>query len=585
MAIKLVVATCLSLIASRDAARASGDSHSTEDLVSAAGQVNNESSKLDSAADLVSAAGLSEHKLHLVHSACPHPFYFPTSCWESIVPEMGISATEVYIKEHSLHSVLSETVTDVILQRPAAPLQLLSQKLLSRAYHGQMYFVRDDHSTTEQQVNLASELHRFAGGSLWLEFVYEDELARVREAFATPDVTDDATVLRAVQEALSRNKWSSEYNAALTALLRVANRYGMSIHALDSPEWSLDAFISKYGRFSGKIKYLSNRASRRDDGTGATSRWVSKVLAELDRGSSTTPLVVLGGSEHGPAMRDILRARRDLDMQYLFESSEAVEAAAKKKLERAFEAAELEKTADEPDAPGDMYFVRDDHTTTEQQVNLQNELHRFAGGSLWLEFFYEEELAKVREAFASPDAADDAIVLRAVQEALSRNNWSSEYNAALTALLKVANRYKMSIHALDTPEWSREAFRANYSNHSQLMGFMEYVKNRGSPEDDGEGATSRWVSTVLAELDRGTSTTPLVVLGGAKHGPIMRDILQARRGLHMQYLFESSGAVQAAAKRELEGMLEVAEAKKAAEEAEASRKVAELKTSILARWQ
>jgi len=229
-----------------------------------------------------------------------------------------------------------------------------------------------------------------------------------------------------------------------------------------------------------------------------------------------------------------------------------------------------------------MYFVRDDHTTIEQQVNLESELHRFAGGSLWLEFFYEEELAKVREAFASPNVADDATVLRAVQEALSRNNWSGEYNAALTALLRVANRYGISIHALDTPEWSREAFRANNSNHP-FRGFIEYAKNRASPEDDGEGATSRWVSRVLAELDRGTSTTPLVVLGGAKHGPIMRDILEARRGFEMQYLFESPGAVQSAAKRELEGMLGVAQAKNAADEAEASRGIAELQNSILAR--
>jgi len=389
--------------------------------------------------------------------------------------------------------------------------------------------------------------------------------------------------LRDVQEALSRNNWSSEYNAALTALLRVANRYGMSFHALDSPEWSREVFIAKHGRVSGNLKYLTNRASPVDDGEAATSRWVSAVLAELGRGTPTTPMVVLGGAEHGPAMRDILKARGDLNMQYLFESSEAVEDAAKRKLERVSEAAELEKAAGMHKASGDMYFVRDDHTTTEQQANLENELHRFAGGSLWLEFFYEEELAKVREAFASPDVADDATVLRDVQEALSRNNWSSEYNAALIALLKVANRCGISVHALDTPEWGRGAFRANYSNRSQFMGFTEYAKNRASPEDDGEGTTSRWASTVLAELDRGTATTPLVVLGGAKHGPILRDILKARRGFDLQYLFESSGAVQSAANRELEGILEVAEAKKAADEAEASTKMAELKKSVLAR--
>ena len=59
-----------------------------------------------------------------------------------------------------------------------------------------------------------------AGGILWLEFVYEDMLEKARDAFASPNTSDDAQVLEELKKSLnSSNGWSPEYNEALVSLL------------------------------------------------------------------------------------------------------------------------------------------------------------------------------------------------------------------------------------------------------------------------------------------------------------------------------------------------------------------------------
>ena len=42
-----------------------------------------------------------------------------------------------------------------------------------------------------------------AGGILWLEFVYEDMLEKARDAFASPNTSDDAQVLEELKKSLN----------------------------------------------------------------------------------------------------------------------------------------------------------------------------------------------------------------------------------------------------------------------------------------------------------------------------------------------------------------------------------------------
>ena len=116
-------------------------------------------------------------------------------------------------------------------------------------------FVRDDHTSTAQQLLLCRELPRFSGlgGQLWLEFFTNMQLLRVKKALESPSRYKDKDVLEAVRAAVSSNGacsvgcqkthyvsgWSDEYNESLMQLLRVAHTSGMSVYALDEPEWGL----------------------------------------------------------------------------------------------------------------------------------------------------------------------------------------------------------------------------------------------------------------------------------------------------------------------------------------------------------
>ena len=119
-----------------------------------------------------------------------------------------------------------------------------------------IFYVRDDHASTFQQVRLARDLHKAAGGTLWLEFIYEDVLEEVRKAFASSSTEDDDEALAAVLRSIEHNGWSVEFNESLVNLLSVARKYRMNFHALDDPEWSKDAFIAKYGSTLGGMRYL-----------------------------------------------------------------------------------------------------------------------------------------------------------------------------------------------------------------------------------------------------------------------------------------------------------------------------------------
>jgi len=196
------------------------------------------------------------------------------------------------------------------------------------------YFVRDDHTSTVQQARLAADLHKYANGSLWLEFFYEEQLAAVRAAFATPGVVDDEAVLAQVKKAVMSNGWSDAFNESLVDLLRLAHQHSISIHALDTPEWSLDAFTERYGTFRGRLKYLANRASQENDDEGATSRWAKRVMEAHAEGTAPAPVVVMGGAEHGPVMLEIVPV-----FEFMYEDAGAVRAAAKAKVEAELAAA------------------------------------------------------------------------------------------------------------------------------------------------------------------------------------------------------------------------------------------------------
>ncbi|CAE7270280.1 unnamed protein product [Symbiodinium natans] len=179
-----------------------------------------------------------------------------------------------------------------------------------------IFYVRDDHASTFQQVRLARDLHKAAGGTLWLEFIYEDVLEEVRKAFASSSTEDDDEALAAVLRSIEHNGWSVEFNESLVNLLSVARKYRMNFHALDDPEWSKDAFIAKYGSTLGGMRYLANRASHLDDHEGATSRWCDKIVQT--RSQQPGPIVVLGGAEHGPALIEFMKARINVEVRFMY---------------------------------------------------------------------------------------------------------------------------------------------------------------------------------------------------------------------------------------------------------------------------
>ena len=102
-------------------------------------------------------------------------------------------------------------------------------------------YARDDHASTFQQMRLARDLHKATGGTLWLEFIYEESLEEVRKAFATQSKEDDAEALAAVLKSLEHNGWSVEFNTSMVNLLTVAWKHSINVHALDDPEWSKDS--------------------------------------------------------------------------------------------------------------------------------------------------------------------------------------------------------------------------------------------------------------------------------------------------------------------------------------------------------
>ncbi|CAE7276828.1 unnamed protein product, partial [Symbiodinium pilosum] len=177
-------------------------------------------------------------------------------------------------------------------------------------------YARDDHASTFQQMRLARDLHKATGGTLWLEFIYEESLEEVRKAFATQSKEDDAEALAAVLKSLEHNGWSVEFNTSMVNLLTVAWKHSINVHALDDPEWSKDAFVARYGSNLGGLRYLANRASQLDDHEGATSRWCDKILSTRPKQSG--PIVVLGGAEHGPPLIEFMKARVNVDVVYMY---------------------------------------------------------------------------------------------------------------------------------------------------------------------------------------------------------------------------------------------------------------------------
>eukprot|EP00438_Fugacium_kawagutii_P003836 Skav230657 [mRNA] locus=scaffold2185:8518:9985:+ [translate_table: standard] len=177
-------------------------------------------------------------------------------------------------------------------------------------------FVRDDHSSTLEEMKLARDLHKATGGTLWLEFVYEDVLEKTRAAF-TQRGPDDAEILDEVRQSISSNGWSPEFNKSLVGLISLAWKHQIGFHALDDSEWSRDAFVAQYGAYRGALRYLSNRASQLDDGEG--------------------PVVILGGAEHGPVLMKFIKARINVNVRYMYDDFQGIKRHAAGKVSKTLE--------------------------------------------------------------------------------------------------------------------------------------------------------------------------------------------------------------------------------------------------------
>eukprot|EP00303_Exanthemachrysis_gayraliae_P016230 CAMPEP_0206029216 /NCGR_PEP_ID=MMETSP1464-20131121/46343_1 /ASSEMBLY_ACC=CAM_ASM_001124 /TAXON_ID=119497 /ORGANISM="Exanthemachrysis gayraliae, Strain RCC1523" /LENGTH=250 /DNA_ID=CAMNT_0053403293 /DNA_START=35 /DNA_END=787 /DNA_ORIENTATION=+ len=202
-----------------------------------------------------------------------------------------------------------------------------------------------------EQIRLMNDLYKFAGGALFLEFFYSEQVERLQAALDAGGGEEEA-IVEAVLEAVCHNGWSREYNESLVDLIRVAHEHGITIHALDDPEWSRDAFEAKHGRFRGGLKYLANRATLLDDGRGATSRWVRKVMAVQDEREAHRPVLVLGGAEHGPVMVKLL-AERGVTMHVMYEDFGDVQQRAHRKMSIQLEETFAFRKANEEDVDND----------------------------------------------------------------------------------------------------------------------------------------------------------------------------------------------------------------------------------------
>ncbi|CAL1155652.1 unnamed protein product [Cladocopium goreaui] len=183
-------------------------------------------------------------------------------------------------------------------------------------------FVRDDHSSTEEQLKLARDLHKAAGGTLWLEFVSEDVLQKVRDGLNS-NAADDADILEEARSSISSNGWSPEFNKSLVGLIGIAWKHHITIHALDDVQWSRDAFTARYGPYRGGLRYLTNRADQLDNGEG--------------------PIVILAGAEHGPALMKFMKARINVDVRYMYDDFQAIKRHAANKVSETLDSLRLSK--------------------------------------------------------------------------------------------------------------------------------------------------------------------------------------------------------------------------------------------------
>ncbi|KAJ1638615.1 hypothetical protein T492DRAFT_942885 [Pavlovales sp. CCMP2436] len=235
------------------------------------------------------------------------------------------------------------------------------------------WFVRDDHASAEQYQRLTADITRFRGGELWVEFAYESELELLRSASGLSD-KERASTLAQVLSALSANGWSAEYNQAVLDLLLAALANEMQVHALDSREWSREAFVAKFGPYRGGLKYITNRASPLDDGVSASSRWARKVAIRHAESLEPVFVVVIGGAEHGPVMIQILRDKYAMAMTLLHEEEDSVRQIAYEKLRRLLREAthsRLPTDTDDDDDEGGVLAILEYFT---RAVRLRNSL-------------------------------------------------------------------------------------------------------------------------------------------------------------------------------------------------------------------
>ena len=122
---------------------------------------------------------------------------------------------------------------------------------------------------------------------------------------------------------------------------------------------------------------------------------------------------------------------------------------------------------------------------------------------------------------------------RVVPRRLHRSLWPCEGPSALPGPSGV-----FQIQTNVRPESHRVRERSQRERESSSRG-SSFEANRASQLDDGEGATSRWCSKICAR--RATEREeqgPVVVLGGAEHGPPFHKFMKARINVEVTCIYE-----------------------------------------------
>ena len=126
-----------------------------------------------------------------------------------------------------------------------------------------------------------------------------------------------------------------------------------------------------------------------------------------------------------------------------------------------------------------IIFLGDTHNQLIDQNKLINNLFKYRGYDLWLEFLYPEDIINIK-------LKNYDLVLKN----LMNNNWSSEYNKNIVRIIKQAVKLNINIYPLENHKFSLRSFLEKYG----VMGLLIYLHDRIS--DKLNGCNDRWVKMV-----------------------------------------------------------------------------------------